>query len=378
MLDSKTVIESLEMMGLPLDVMFTLDDVKSHFRMMSNLYHPDKRKTDNAEVKFKKLKEAEDFILANFEQIKDLDLPYVKKDYFRKLLQREQELLPTYRDPNDQKARNEELLHAERSKREEAEYAKEDAERMLREISLKQKEDLLKRQEEDRKREEFYQYQNSTKRKKLLKFIAKAIIIYIPFILVFIISFMLYDRGYSSGYSEGLSSGYDEGYARGITDAYDETYQTAFEAATDAAVLAALQSREDNLVAALGADDFTCTLESCTKETSHLNLDVRTWDVYEIGSYVFQRWEYYVAPDETLSHQVIKIDLRLGTVSCAWDARTTALDNTNVRLTYDFRTRQFKIYGNVTETLSWLENRFQTALGYFETAEIDWVLHLQE
>ena len=44
-------IRHLKVLGIPLDVDFSINDVKSAYRYRANLYHPDKNKTYNSTEK---------------------------------------------------------------------------------------------------------------------------------------------------------------------------------------------------------------------------------------------------------------------------------------------------------------------------------------
>lgn len=68
------VLEYLRILGIPTDVDFNEEDINRNFKMMANLYHPDKNKINDNGEKFKRLQEAKDFLLSNFNLVKNLKL----------------------------------------------------------------------------------------------------------------------------------------------------------------------------------------------------------------------------------------------------------------------------------------------------------------
>lgn len=69
-MEIKVIKEYLDILGIPYDVDFTKEDIKSCFRTRSKFYHPDLGKVHDSEKKFIKLKMAEEYLLSNFDAIK--------------------------------------------------------------------------------------------------------------------------------------------------------------------------------------------------------------------------------------------------------------------------------------------------------------------
>lgn len=69
-MEEKIIKEYLDILGIPYDVEFTIEDIKSCFRTRSKFYHPDLGKVHDSEKKFIKLKRAEEYLLSNFDAIK--------------------------------------------------------------------------------------------------------------------------------------------------------------------------------------------------------------------------------------------------------------------------------------------------------------------
>ena len=67
---NKKTLYYLNVLSIATDVDFTIEDVKSNYKMLEKLYHPDKNKSKNAETKFAELKEAKDYLVYHFEAVK--------------------------------------------------------------------------------------------------------------------------------------------------------------------------------------------------------------------------------------------------------------------------------------------------------------------
>ena len=64
------IFEYLNVLAIPKDSDFTVNDIENHYRMLSKMYHPDMKKVKNSDQRFIQVKEARDFLVDNFEEIK--------------------------------------------------------------------------------------------------------------------------------------------------------------------------------------------------------------------------------------------------------------------------------------------------------------------
>ena len=133
-MNKRIIFEHLKILGIPLEVDFTKQDIKSNFKTMAKLLHPDMKKIDDRGNQFKKLKAAEEFLLTNFNEIKALKIHQKlgnysnpdfnnyqsksqKRDNDNKSRQKETELREAHREEQRRKYKGKQ----EKAKREEKE-----------------------------------------------------------------------------------------------------------------------------------------------------------------------------------------------------------------------------------------------------------------
>lgn len=63
--------QCLNILSIPSDVDFDRDDIKRSFRVLANIYHPDKRKINDNGKKFKEISTAYEYIINNYNLVKE-------------------------------------------------------------------------------------------------------------------------------------------------------------------------------------------------------------------------------------------------------------------------------------------------------------------
>lgn len=71
-MDKLLVYSYMDLLAIPRDADFSIQDIESNFKMLSKIYHPDMKKVDNAEIKFIELKNAKDYLITHYAMIKEL------------------------------------------------------------------------------------------------------------------------------------------------------------------------------------------------------------------------------------------------------------------------------------------------------------------
>ena len=371
----KLVLKHLNTLNIPHDVDFSVSDIQRAYRTMANYYHPDKNSSIDSNKKMSEINNSKEFLVKYFEQAKlilNIDHKHQSNnDFIRRQKSQEEERLKKQREQeNYRKAqaekeaqrRNEEYERARREAEFQAQRDNEKQEQLRREKELKKE----KRRQGMLKRKEFSK-----------RFVMSLIAIYIPIILVIGIFYFVYNNKLEEGYELGIIQGYDEGLengkAEGYLKGYDEIYKLnhedgyeagyqkgyeegliaretelkeegfllGFQEGSTAAYLSYIVENESKFIDLLKTKGFTCNTNNCYKQTSFTNNNQNQWDYYEIGSFIYERWaKGYV--EETLSHQVIKIDLLKGIQTAFWDSITVDLNTVDAKFVYNFRLNDFK------------------------------------
>ncbi|PKL01062.1 MAG: hypothetical protein CVV56_02075 [Tenericutes bacterium HGW-Tenericutes-1] len=166
MMEIKMIKKYLDILGIPYDVDFTMDDIRSSYKTRSKFFHPDFGKVVDSEKKFIELKRAEEFLLDNYDEVKQYILrnksSFVNgftsnesfsssSNYSDDYLRRQQE--ERFRAEQEKKAREERFKREQEEtyRRAEAERKRKDQEERYRaeqEKKAKEEERLKKEQEE--------------------------------------------------------------------------------------------------------------------------------------------------------------------------------------------------------------------------------------
>lgn len=72
MIDIKEVLAHLEILNIPKDVDYSIDDLERSYKLMAKFYHPDINKSSNSEEKMKIINSSYKYLKDNFTQIKVL------------------------------------------------------------------------------------------------------------------------------------------------------------------------------------------------------------------------------------------------------------------------------------------------------------------
>lgn len=71
-MDINLIFNYLSVLAIPTDSDFSINDIENHYRMLSKMYHPDMKKVHNSNERFILIKEARDFLVNNFVEIKQI------------------------------------------------------------------------------------------------------------------------------------------------------------------------------------------------------------------------------------------------------------------------------------------------------------------
>lgn len=68
-MDEYKILYYVELLSIPINSRFTVQDIESNYKMLSKIYHPDMNKVENSHHKFLKLNEARDFLVDNYADV---------------------------------------------------------------------------------------------------------------------------------------------------------------------------------------------------------------------------------------------------------------------------------------------------------------------
>lgn len=70
MITKKDALYHLNILKIPVDVDFTLQDIQQAYRYLANLYHPDKNKTIFANEKMTQINDSYNWVFTHIDEIK--------------------------------------------------------------------------------------------------------------------------------------------------------------------------------------------------------------------------------------------------------------------------------------------------------------------